>query len=128
MTYMDGGYDIWPQFVLDNLIYPEDNLMALNPRQCVGVLDRMITQLSETFKAFQEDKHPGISATIFAKVCSDMTMQLEALKMARGTAAEKYGDPAKEPVDGVVIRDNGVRTSGGVATEFAGQELPDTNG
>lgn len=64
------------------------------PHKHIAVLDRMIKQLGDTFIAFQEDRHPDISVSTYARVCSDMTMQLETLKWFREVAARSYGDPA----------------------------------
>lgn len=79
--------------------------MTIKPHTAIGVLDRMIKQLTETFAAFQEDKHPDISATTYAKICTDMNLQLETLQFARGVCAKGYGDPANTPIEGTRLPD-----------------------
>jgi len=78
--------------------------MTASATQHIGVIDRMTKQLTETFAAFQEDKHPNISASTYAKVCGDMNMQLAALKWMRAEVVSIHGDPATKTIEGEVIR------------------------
>ena len=82
--------------------------MSVKPATHIGVLDRMITQLTETFAAFKEDRHPDISESTYRRVCGDMDMQLNALKFARAELVRAYGDPAKDlTIEGTIRHDSG---------------------